>query len=109
MTKQSKRSGNEQRTVANCAVVRVARGISTTDDPEEWVVQAGSIRAGLRMPFSCIQSATTMLSETDQKPTDWAGWWIKRLTLSKSLCACTTGGGSSPAMVSYSPDLSGEV
>lgn len=109
MTGQKKQSGSGQRTVANCAVVRVARGISTTDDPEEWVVQAGSIRAGLQMRSCCIQPAMTVLSETDQKPTDWAGWWIKRLTLSKSRCACSTGGGSSPTMVSYCPDLSGEV
>lgn len=109
MTKQSKQFGNDQRTVANCAVVLVARGISTTDDPEEWVVQAGSIRAGLLMDSCCILPATTMLSETDQKPTDWAGWWIRRLTLSKSRCVCSTDGGSSPAMVSYCQDLSGEV
>lgn len=100
MTKQSKQFGNGQRTVANCAVVRVARGISTTDDPEEWVVQAGSIRAGLQMRSSCILPATNELNEIESTPLDWAGWWIRRLTLSRYLCGCSTGGGCSPAMVS---------
>lgn len=109
MTTRKKQLENGPRTVANCAVLRVARGISTTDDPEEWVVQAGSIRAGLQMRYSCIQPATSVLSETGSKPESWAGWWIRRLSLSKSLCACSMGGGSSPTMVSYCPDLSGEV
>lgn len=103
MTSRKNSSGSEPRTVANCAVVRVARGISTTDDLEEWVVQAGSIRAGLQMDSCCILPAMTASNEIDEMPLDWGGWWIRRVSLSRSRCDCSTAGGSSRVMVSCFP------
>lgn len=94
MTIQGKQYGAGPRAAASCAVLRVAHGISTTDDPEEWVVQAGAIRAGLRMVSCCILPATSALRETDDTPLEWAGWWIRRLARSKSECGCTTDGGT---------------
>lgn len=94
MTKHGKQYGPGPRAAASCAVLRVAHGISTTDDPEEWVVPAGAIQAALQMDSCCILPATSALRETDDTPQEWAGWWIRRLARSKSECGCTTDGGT---------------
>jgi len=94
MTKQETSYGAGPKTAASCAVLRVAHGISTTDDPEEWVVPAGAIRAGLLMDSCCILPAMIESNETENTPLEWAGWWIRRLTRSKSECECSMDGGT---------------
>lgn len=96
---QKKSLGKEQKNDVNCVAFVVANGITTTGDLEEWVVRPETLVKALKMPSSCIPNAMSVLSEIEDRPMGWVGWWIRRASLAKSKCGCGMGGFTSQMTV----------
>ena len=88
MTTREKQSEKDRMNVANAVALVGASGISTIDDPEEWVVLPEKIAEVQRTHSFCIPNATSGWNETVPLPTTWAIWWLSRLTHAKHQSGC---------------------
>jgi hypothetical protein len=95
MTKQRKQSKPDPAEGVNYAGWVVANGITTIGDPVLWEVHPESIVEALTTASCYIPDAMSVSKEIGKSPTSWAGWWVRRMSLAKSLSDSGTGGNSS--------------